>query len=156
MNGSSAPSAVVDTNIFASGAIHPLGHPRQVIRAWYEGRFELLVSDEQRAELMGVLGRRGLTQRFRESAAGLAELGARLTGATTAHRASSIPVSVGDPKDEHILAAAMGGVADYLVTGDQDLLVLQGDPRLGDLRIVTAAQFLAVLEGSENQSGATL
>lgn len=147
MNGTSAPSAVVDTNIFGSGAIHPLGHPRQVIRAWYEGRFELLLRDVQQAELMGVFGRRGLTQRFRESAAGLTELGIRLTGATRVHLASIVPVSVRDPKGDHILAAAAGSGADYLVTGDRDLLVLQGDPRLGELRIVTAAQLLAVLEG---------
>lgn len=51
-----------------------------------------------------------------------------------------------DPKDVHILAAALNGGADYLVTGDDDLLEHQNDPRLGTLRIVTVARFLAILE----------
>ena len=51
-----------------------------------------------------------------------------------------------DPKDEPILAAALGGGADYLVTGDADLLIYRGDSRLGSLQIVTVHQFLAVLD----------
>jgi len=50
-----------------------------------------------------------------------------------------------NPNDAHILAAAIAGGADYLVTGDRDLLVLGGDPALGSLRIVTPAEFLALL-----------
>ena len=33
-----------------------------------------------------------------------------------------------------------------MITGDSDLLVLAGDPRLGKLRIVTVAAFLALLD----------
>ena len=54
----------------------------------------------------------------------------------------TIPVAVRDPKDTHLLAAALGGNAAFLVTGDADLLVLNGDPALGPLRIVTARAFL--------------
>jgi predicted nucleic acid-binding protein len=61
------------------------------------------------------------------------------------------PVSVRDPRDEHILALALAGNADFLVTGDNDLLVLAADPRLGKLRIVTVAAFLALLAGSPNE-----
>lgn len=62
-----------------------------------------------------------------------------------------LPVSVRDPKDEHILAAALGGEADYLVTGDQDLLVLAGDPRLGSLQIVTVAAFMDILDAVKHE-----
>lgn len=41
-----------------------------------------------------------------------------------------------------ILASALGSKADYLVTGDADLLALQGEQALGSLRIVTVAVFL--------------
>jgi predicted nucleic acid-binding protein len=58
---------------------------------------------------------------------------------------SSLPIDVRDEKDERVLEAALGGRADYLVTGDNDLLVLAGDPRLGALRIVTARAFLELL-----------
>ena len=61
----------------------------------------------------------------------------------------TLPVHVRDPKDAKILALALGGNADYLVTGDDDLLVLNGDPRLGKLQIVTVHTFLTVLQSSE-------
>jgi predicted nucleic acid-binding protein len=44
-----------------------------------------------------------------------------------------------------VLAAALGN-ADYLVTGDDDLLVLADDPRLGQLRILTVTAFLNILK----------
>jgi hypothetical protein len=54
-------------------------------------------------------------------------------------------VRVRDPKDEQILGTALASDADYLVTGDEDLLELAGDPRLGTLTIVTVVDFLAIL-----------
>ncbi len=48
-----------------------------------------------------------------------------------------------------ILAAALGGDADYLVTGDNDLLEHQDAAGLGKLRIVTVNKFLAILNDPE-------
>ena len=87
-----------------------------------------------------------IIRQFRITLIELTELIARIGAVTPIVPSSSIPVSLRDPKDEHILAAALVGKADYLVTGDDDLLVHQGDPRLGALKIVTASQFLAMLE----------
>ena len=53
-----------------------------------------------------------------------------------------LPLHSRDPKDDKLLSLALGGNADYLITGDNDLLVLDGNPALGNLRIVTAAAFL--------------
>ena len=58
----------------------------------------------------------------------------------------TLPVQVRDPKDEHVLAAALSGKADYLVTGDEDLLHLDGDPKLGNLQIITAREFVNLLD----------
>jgi predicted nucleic acid-binding protein len=58
---------------------------------------------------------------------------------------SQSPLLVRDPKDDMILAAAIGGNADFLVTGDADLLVLANDPKLGHLRIVSPSEFLSLL-----------
>lgn len=55
---------------------------------------------------------------------------------------SPIPAVTRDRKDDYLIAYALVSQADYLVSGDQDLLVL--DP-LGALRIVTPREMLAIL-----------
>ena len=57
-------------------------------------------------------------------------------------------------KAETVLATALAGIADYLVTGDQDLLVLDGDPAIGALRIVTVREFLAAVKSPTTDSEA--
>jgi predicted nucleic acid-binding protein len=54
-------------------------------------------------------------------------------------------VIVRDPKDQMLLDAALGGKAEYIVTGDRDLRDLAAHSQLGALQIVTARQFLDVL-----------
>jgi predicted nucleic acid-binding protein len=55
-----------------------------------------------------------------------------------------------DPQDSAIIATAVGGRADYLVSADHDIL---DDPQLREtlaesgVQIATAAQFLSVLGG---------
>lgn len=61
----------------------------------------------------------------------------------------NLPVKVRDPKDEQVLATALGGKAEYLLTGDDDLLVLNGDSKLGRLQIVPGGVFLELLQSSE-------
>ena len=47
------------------------------------------------------------------------------------------------PEDDLILATAISGNADYLVTGDRQLLALGS---YGGVRIVTPRDFLAILD----------
>lgn len=54
--------------------------------------------------------------------------------------------STRDPNDNYLVAYALFGQADYLLTGDQDLLVLDGQ---FPFRIVTPPEFLAVLREQE-------
>jgi predicted nucleic acid-binding protein len=58
---------------------------------------------------------------------------------------SPIPAVTRDPKDDYLLAYALVGEADYLVTGDEDLLVLEG--QISELEILTPRQFSQVLSG---------
>lgn len=44
-----------------------------------------------------------------------------------------------------VLACALGGDADFIVTGDQDLLVLDGHPDMQRPRIVTPRAFALLL-----------
>jgi putative PIN family toxin of toxin-antitoxin system len=55
----------------------------------------------------------------------------------------TIPRISRDPDDDRLIACAVVGEADVIVSGDDDLLALQ---RVGDIPILTAAQFLEMLE----------
>jgi putative PIN family toxin of toxin-antitoxin system len=55
----------------------------------------------------------------------------------------TIPRICRDPDDDRLIACAVVGEADVIVSGDNDLLALQ---RVGDIPILTAAQFLEMLE----------
>jgi predicted nucleic acid-binding protein len=51
-----------------------------------------------------------------------------------------------DKKDDKVLQCAIAGEADYLVTGDKkDLLLLNGQPQLGNTQIVSVKNFLSIL-----------
>jgi predicted nucleic acid-binding protein len=57
--------------------------------------------------------------------------------------APRVPVVTRDPSDDQVIACAVAAGADYLVTGDDDMLVLaehQG------IRIITPREFLDILE----------
>jgi putative PIN family toxin of toxin-antitoxin system len=55
----------------------------------------------------------------------------------------TIPRICRDPDDDRVIACAVVGESDLIVSGDDDLLTLK---RVGGIPIVTAAQFLEMLE----------
>ena len=145
--GGGLPRAVVDTNIFVSGSISKRGIPSRLLLAWQAGAFTLLLAEEQRAELDDVLHRPGIADKYGLIAEELTDLFFILDAmAIPVVPRRRLPLAVRDPKDDHLLGAALGGRADYLVTGDEDLLVLDGDARLGPLRVITPRRFLTLLE----------
>jgi putative PIN family toxin of toxin-antitoxin system len=133
--------------------INPRGRPSRLLTMWNAREFELLLSDYQYEEIADVFGRSKVFWKYRVSPQKRADFFADLNFATRVVPSAGVPVSVRDSDDEQILAAALGGNADCLVTGDRDLLSLQDDPRLGVLRIVTVNQFLELLEQESECSG---
>lgn len=143
---SSRVSAVLDTNLIVSAFIFQRGGPYTVLSALYQGSFDLILSESLQGEYADVLGRSSLIERY--------NIDARRVGAffrfirrhgSIVTPAENVSIVVRDPKDMQVLATALGGDADYLVSGDADLLSLADDPRLGPPRIVTARAFLDVL-----------
>jgi putative PIN family toxin of toxin-antitoxin system len=55
----------------------------------------------------------------------------------------NVPRICRDPDDDRLIACAVLGGADVIVSGDDDVLALE---RVGDILILTAAQFLETLE----------
>lgn len=140
------PRAVVDTNLIISGLISSLGLPHLLIVAWRRGAFTLVITEQLLAEYVSVLARPQLSDKYGLAPGAVAALVRRLRrGALKVNPTRVIPVAVRDLKDEQVLAAALGGKAEYLVTGDDDLLSLDGQERLRALRIVPVREFLAIL-----------
>jgi len=136
--------AVLDTNILISALISPSGTPAQVLDLWRAERFLPLLSELILAELERVLSQPRLRRGYGLTAARIEELmnGLRRFAVVTRGEVEVTGVAR-DPDDDKLLACAVEGEADYVVTGDDDLLALgsyQG------VAIITAAAFVRVCE----------
>lgn len=106
-------------------------------------------SNETLAEAQDVLSRSELRQKFssltdevRDSLIAHLQLKGDIVELT-----HPVPKIVRDPKDDIFLATALAGQADYLVTQDKDLLVLE---TYGDTKIVELSTFWMILNLNEN------
>ena len=131
---------VIDTNILISALLAGTSLPAHLIVLWREGRFDLLTSAEQLDELMRVTRYPKIRERLVPALAG------RLINelrdvAVVVQNLPSIAVCA-DPYDNYLLAIAVAGAADFLVTGDKrDLLGLKLHE---GTRIITVRDFLTL------------
>lgn len=132
---------VLDTNILVAALITKGTPPDQIYQSWLRGELEVVTSVVQMHELTDVLSRPRL-QRYIDAGEATAIVENLDTRAVMLDRLPHVNLSA-DPKDDPILATAIAGKADLLITGDKrDLLVLteaQGIP------IVTARDALVQL-----------
>ncbi len=131
---------VIDTNILISALLAASSLPAHLIVLWREGRFDLLTSAEQLDELMRVTRYPKIRERLAPALAG------RLINELRdiAIVVSNLPVVTvcTDPYDNYLLAMAVVGSADFLVTGDKrDLLGLK---LYEGTKIITVREFLTL------------
>jgi putative PIN family toxin of toxin-antitoxin system len=112
------PRVVVDTNVWISALLVPESRPGRVVREVRRGRVTIVGSWELAEELVGVLRRPKFT-RYAVSEDAVEELlvflGALLPSV-------DIEVAMRDPNDAPVVAAALAGHAEAIVTGDRGLL----------------------------------
>ena len=132
---------ILDTNILLSALLSPLGAPAALLDAWERKAFTLVACDALIAEVRDVANRPFFRARLRASAAGLLAAGLRDFSFFCADLPSG-PVAP-DPKDSYLLALAEAGLAEFLVTGDKQLLSLK---RHKSTRITTPAALLEILK----------
>lgn len=132
--------AVLDPNVLTASLLSKVGAPAKIIVEWLNGAFDLLVSPTLLGELEETLAypriRKLVTKEDAENFITLLNL----SGTPVEDSAEEPPVSSRDPDDNYLLALAAKESA-HLVTGDKDLLVLNGS-----LPIYTPAQFLELLQ----------
>ncbi|MSO19823.1 MAG: putative toxin-antitoxin system toxin component, PIN family [Acidobacteria bacterium] len=138
---------ILDTNVLLSALLPPLGAPATLVDAWERKAFMLVASDALIAELRNVLGRPFFRTRLRASAAELLAAGLRDFSffCRNLESESGGPVAP-DPKDIYLLALAEAGQAEFLVTGDKELLSLKQHK---STRIVTPAAMIEILKEAE-------
>lgn len=132
--------AVLDTNILVS-AFFWVGPPRTVLNAARSGEFRLLSSEPLIAELKTVLYRSKFSDRLfmmRETADSLIDNGYRAL-VEIVEPANIESVVLKDRDDDALIACAVGGRANYLVSGDHHLLELKS---YLDIQIITVNSFL--------------
>lgn len=130
---------VIDTNVLVSGFLFG-GEPGKICDLWITGRLVPLLSSETFTEFTRVLAYpkfrlspAEITMLIEEELLPYAEIVDITEDATGACR---------DPKDDKFLALAASGKAVYIITGDQDLLVLQ---LFGQTRIITVSELLGMM-----------
>ncbi|MGA2118777.1 MAG: putative toxin-antitoxin system toxin component, PIN family [Bryobacteraceae bacterium] len=136
---------VLDTNILLSSLLSPLGAPAQLLDAWERNTFTLVACDELIAELREVAGRPFFRARLRASKAELLAAGIR-DFSFFCRCLPSGPIAP-DPKDSYLLALAEASQAEFLVTGDKQLLSLK---RQKATRIITPAAMIEILKDAES------
>lgn len=134
---------VLDTNIIVSGLFWR-GSPYLILDAALNKRYISLATEPLLEEIRDVLSREKFAQK-------LAEKKLTVDGIVNSFRMIAIIVepaeipldAIRDPKDRAVLACAVGGKADYIVSGDQDLLALTA---YQNIPILDTAQFVKRLE----------
>jgi putative PIN family toxin of toxin-antitoxin system len=134
---------VLDTNILVSGLISEHGPPWQLVDAWLDGHYTLVTSLHQVEELNHVLAYPRIASRLRLADAEVdLILAALLSQGQVVPGTLQLPGVTRDPKDDPLVACAVEGAADYLVSGDRDLLDL-GETE--NTRVVTPREFAEIL-----------
>ena len=138
--------AVVDTNVLVSGLISSDGPPGQVVDSWLEGRYTLVTSLYLLEELTHVLPYPRIRTRLRLQNSEIEVLlAALLSEAEIVPGRLDLAGVTRDPKDDAVVACAVEGAAEYIVSGEDDLLTL--DPYQG-ISIVTPRRFIEMIKAS--------
>ena len=134
---------VLDANVFISAFIWG-GVPRSIIKRYVQVLDTLFVSREIIDEIKRVLGLPKFEE-FRnigfDSIIVHIETYGRMVVIHSKHRVAGV---CRDPKDNIYLECALAAGADYLITGDKDLLVLK---EYGGVTIVNARSYLDIVGG---------
>jgi putative PIN family toxin of toxin-antitoxin system len=135
--------AVIDTNIMIRALIKPQGTVGPILTHLRSGDYTLIYSEPLLDELLAKLALPRLREKYQldspvvEALVSLFALRGDLV-----YPPRTVKVCR-DAKDDMLIEASLAGNAEYIVTGDEDLLVLR---RFETVRMVTPRVFLGALQ----------
>lgn len=132
---------VVDTNILVSGTIVRLGPSAQILDLAQQRRIVLVVSPPIQAEYLRVIQRPHIVKRYERLENRFMSLSRFLRrGAVVVTPLKIERVIRDDPKDDMILACAVAGRVQYIISGDHHLLELE---QYHGIKILSPRDFLS-------------
>jgi hypothetical protein len=135
---------VVDTSVLIRYLIKPSTAIRELIEDhWLDGDIQMVTAPSLIDELRNVLQRDYIKALIRPEE-GQALLEAIYRKADILPQLGEVPSFTRDPKDDKFIAYALAGNAEYVVSVDNDLLVLRA---LQGLRVMTPYDFANRSEG---------
>lgn len=138
---------VCDTNLYVSSLLVRNGLPGQALAAWRAHRFTLVISPSILSEIVTtfeyprIRRKYDITDKNVDDLITLLSQGAFIVPGT----ADVSDAALDDPDDEMILACAVDGAADIIVSGDRHLL---SKGAYHQIPIVTVRRFLELLEAN--------
>jgi putative PIN family toxin of toxin-antitoxin system len=113
---------VLDTNVLVSGLAYPGGIPGRIAAACWQGSLALVLSNYILDEFVRVLTK---LSRAKFTPSEIEDLAASLLfRAEIVDPGSHRDESLRDENDQQVLGTLLAAHADYLITGDRDLLAL--------------------------------
>lgn len=135
----------LDTNTLASGALERPGTIAQILQYWRRGMLELVISDHILEELERTLRKPYFASRIADRDRRLF-LSLLREFATVVEISGSEPTIVSQRGDNLVLATALRGGVQYIVSGDREL---QDLTQFGQIRIVSPRDFVTLLATEE-------
>lgn len=140
--------AVFDTNVFVSALFNPKRPPAQLLELSLQGKIRLIISPHIISELERMLTYPKVMKllKKRQTTPGeVAKAIAKALKVTILMPGDLIVETVADdPADDMVLACAVEGNVDFIVSGDHHLLDLKN---YQGIKIVNPARFLELVEG---------
>lgn len=127
---------VLDTNVLVSGVAYPASVPGRILSAWLDGGLHVSLSQYILDEVARVLPRLPHIRRTPSEISDLIDHFMLLSDVVEPDAMNEPDLR--DPTDQKVLATFRASNADYLITGDKDLLALAAK-----YSIVTPAEFWA-------------
>jgi putative PIN family toxin of toxin-antitoxin system len=146
--------AVLDTNQFVSSLLSKSGVQSQILAAWQAARFQLVISPAIIEEITRALTypkisiKYGIRAEDTGNFIGLIQSQALIVAGQT-----PVEIIAEDPMDNRILACAIEGQADCIVSGDHHLLKLK---HYQNIPIITGRMFVDLLDSVKRPGGACL